>query len=128
MKFIITERQLEKIFESQEYLNTLLDKINQEGHESLTDREKDALIRISKGEEVYDEPDELSVSDEVHRPNDMFLKYATSYKEVEVDGEIFRVESMEGTNSFEILGERLSFFVEPNFEENNILIFEPETM
>jgi hypothetical protein len=128
MKFIITETQLEKIFESQEYLNILLDKINQEGYESLTDKEKDVLIRISKGEEVYDEPNELPVSDEVYRPNDVFLKYTTAYGELEVDDEVFRVELMEGTNSFEILGNHFNFFVEPNFEESEILIFESETM
>jgi hypothetical protein len=126
MKYIITESQLKTITESQEYLNFLLDKINQNGYESLNDREKDALIRISKGEEVYDEPNELPVSDDIYRPNDIFLKYAGAYGEIEVDDQVFRVERMEGTNIIEIMGEHQGFAIEPNLESNEILLYEQD--
>lgn len=127
MKFIISENQFVRLTESQDYLNFLLDKINQDGYESLTDREKDALVRISKGEEVYDEPDELPVSDDVYRPNDIFLKYVSKYPELQVDDLLFRLEPMGGTSSLEVLGDYHSFLVEPNFEENQVLIFDSET-
>ena len=127
MKYILTESQISKLIESQEYLNSLLDKINQNGYESLNDRERDALIRISKGEEVYDEPQELPVSDEVYRPNDMFIKYVSKYRELEVDNHLFRIEPLEGTSSIEILGNHHAFLVEPNFEENKVEILNPDT-
>lgn len=127
MKYVISESQFEILTESQEYMNFLLDKMNTSGYESLTDREKDALVRISKGEEVYDEPQELPVSDDVYRPNDMFLKYATGYDEIEVDDLIFKISPMEGTSSFEVLGKYHSFLVEPNFEENQVQIYDMET-
>ena len=127
MKYIISESQFEVLTESQEYLNFLLDKINTDGYESLTDREKDALVRISKGEEVYDEPGELPVSDNVYRPNDIFLKYASKYEELEVDDLVFRISPMEGTSSMEVLGDYHSFLVEPNFEEGQVLIYDMDT-
>lgn len=127
MKYILTESQISKLIESQEYLNSLLDKINQKGYESLNDREKDALVRISKGEEVYDEPQELPVSDEVYRPNDIFLKYVSNYVELEVGNQTFRIEPMGGTSSVEILGDYHSFLVEPNFETSEVLIYDSET-
>lgn len=127
MKYILTESQLQMLLESQEYLNQLLDKINDEGYDSLTDREKDALVRISKGEEVYDEPGELPVSDEVYRPNDIFLKYASAYGELEVDDLLFEISLLKGANSIEILGNYHSFLVQPNFEEKEIKIYDSDT-
>jgi len=127
MKYILTESQLHMLLESQEYLNQLLDKINDEGYESLSDREKDALIRISKGEEVYDEPLELPVSEKVYRPNEIFLKYSKKYSELEVDDLLFRISPLDGTSSLEVLGDYHSFLVEPNFEENQILIYDMDT-
>jgi lipopolysaccharide export LptBFGC system permease protein LptF len=67
MKYIITESQFELLSESQEYLNFLLDKMNETGYESLTEYEKDALIRISQGEQVYEEPDETEDEEEEGR-------------------------------------------------------------
>jgi hypothetical protein len=129
MKYILTESQFERIAESQEYLNQLLDKINSDGYDSLTHKEKDALIRISKGEEVHDEPQELPVSDEVYDPNRMFIHYVSRYKELEigVDDLIFRLEPLGGTQTVEVLGEYHSFLIEPNFEENEVLILDNET-
>jgi hypothetical protein len=127
MKYIITKNQFDLISESQEYLNFLLDKMNDEGYESLNDREKDALVRISKGEEVHDEPHQLPVSDEVYRPNDIFLKYASKYNELEVDDLTFRINPMGGTNLLEVMGEYHVFSIEPNFENNEILVLETDT-
>lgn len=126
MKYIITERQLQFIQESQEYLNQLLDKINTDGYDSLTNKEKDALIKISKGEEVYNEPNELPVSDDVHDANRMFLHYAGRYQELEVDDLLFRISPL-GDKYIEILGDYHNFSIEPNFEENQVIIYNPET-
>ena len=127
MKYIIKESQIGRLIESQEYLNFLLDKINQNGYESLNDREKDALVRISKGEEVYDEPEELPVSDDVYRPDDIFIKYAGKYNELEVDDQLFRIELMGGTDFLEILGDYLNFMIKPDLENGQILIEDGET-
>lgn len=126
MKYIIKESQLELILESQEYLNFLLDKINDEGYDSLTHREKDALIRISQGEEVYDEPNELPISDEVYDPNRMFLHYISKYGELEVDDVLFKF-SLLGNRYLELLSDNYTFSIEPNFEENQVIFYNPDT-
>jgi len=122
MKFIISESQFLRISESQDYLNFLLDKINDGGYDSLNNKEKDALIRISKGEEVYDEPSELPVNDEIYDPNRIFIYYVGRYKELEVDDLVFKLEKIEGTNTLEALGEYHNFLIEPDFENSEVLI------
>jgi len=52
MKIIITESQLNELkARSENYLNQLLDKISKYGMKSLTDDEKEAMIKMSRGED-----------------------------------------------------------------------------
>lgn len=46
---------------NEKYLNKLLDKINKEGINSLSPQEKEALNKMSRGEDVKDEPEKVSL-------------------------------------------------------------------
>jgi hypothetical protein len=129
MKYIITESQFELLSESQEYLNFLLDKMNETGYESLTEYEKDALIRISQGEQVYEEPDETEDEEEeggIFNPNREFLRLISKYQELEVDDVLFKM-SLLGSNFYEILSDYHNFSVEPNFEEGQVIFYNSDT-
>ena len=128
MKYIITESQFELLSESQEYLNFLLDKMNETGYESLTEYEKDALIRISQGEQVYEEPDETEGEEEegYFNPNKEFLRLMSKYQEIEVDDVLFKM-SLLGDNFLEILSDYHNFSVEPNFEEGQVIFYNSDT-
>jgi len=123
----MNESQFNLLTESKEYLNFLLDKINDEGYESLNDREKDALIRISKGEDVYDEPEKLPVSDDVYDPNRMFIKYVLGHKQVEVEGLNFQLKPMSGNKTIEVVSEYHNFLLEPKLDENVIYFLDNNT-
>ena len=55
MKFLITEKQFEKLVENQKVVDSLLDKISEEGYESLSIDEKRYLDEFSKHEGDPDE-------------------------------------------------------------------------
>lgn len=63
MKLILTESQIKKmIFESinKKYLDKLLDKISSKGIESLSDSEKDSLMKMSQEHNDWvDDPDDI---------------------------------------------------------------------
>jgi restriction endonuclease S subunit len=55
MKFIITESQFERLVENQKYVDSLLDKISEEGYQSLSIDEKRYLDEFSRHEGDPDE-------------------------------------------------------------------------
>lgn len=60
MKIIITEAQLDELkAKSEKYLNQLLDKVSMHGMNSLTDDEKDAMIKMSRDEDPEMDIDQI---------------------------------------------------------------------
>lgn len=60
MKIIITEAQLDELkAKSEKYLNQLLDKVSKHGMNSLTDDEKDAMIKMSRDEDPEMDIDQI---------------------------------------------------------------------
>ena len=119
MKYIITESQFNSLFESKEYLDTLLDKINQNGMDSLSDKEKESLIRISKGETVYEDEPEQSTDVDTYNADGFFLHYFQNHHEIEVDDVEYRINVTD--NSVEIIGGDLVLNIEPRFDEGELV-------
>ena len=63
MKYLITESQYEILIENQKYVDSLLDKISEEGYQSLGIDEKRYLDEFSKYE---GDPDEFVYSSDIH--------------------------------------------------------------
>lgn len=127
MKFIINENQYKRIFESQEYMNTLLDKISSEGMDSLSRIEKEALERMSRGEELTPEDMLSGEVDDVYNPNSVFKDLMSQYNELEADGNIYTVSPLSIESSvIEISGEDFEFLVDPNFGENEVILYIPD--
>jgi hypothetical protein len=127
MKFIINENQYKRIFESQEYMNTLLDKISSEGMDSLSRIEKEALERMSRGEELTPEDMLSGEVDDVYNPNSVFKDLMSQYNELEADGNIYTVSPLSIESSvIEISGEDFEFLVDHNFGENEVILYIPD--
>jgi hypothetical protein len=60
MKIIISESQLNELkAKNEKYLNQLLDKVSKSGMNSLTDDEKDAMIKMSRNEDPEMDIDQI---------------------------------------------------------------------
>lgn len=111
MKIIITENQVKKLLDEaydEHRINSFLDKINKGGYDSLTPKEKDQLLRLSKKEDVpYDDeegtPEEETPYDDTMTPSymndegtedlcDYFFAYFPTELEKEFDGEMWSLQ------------------------------------
>jgi len=68
MKIIITERQYQMLQENQKYIDTLLDKINNDGFNSLSIDEKRYLNKFSEHINNGGNPDEFKYSNDIDDP------------------------------------------------------------
>lgn len=92
IKKILSEEVQIKLNESQEYLDYLLDKISEEGMDALSPKEKEDLMKLSKGENIEPEQEEEPVESEETDLNRLFMHYALPHEEVTVDGEEYHAE------------------------------------
>jgi hypothetical protein len=116
MIFSFLKKNFVKLSESQELLNTLLDKINSSGINSLDTKEINNLIKISKGEEIVDEPEY-----ETFDSDDFFLELISSEEGIFVDRYSLGVKRI-NDNKVQLDNERINLIIEPNFE-NDIILF-----
>ena len=127
MKFIIKETQYQRIFETKEYMDSLLDKISSEGMSSLSKIEREALERMSRGEELTPEDMLSGEVDDIYNPNSSFKNLMLEYKEIEAGEDIYYIKSLSIESSIiEISGEDFEFLIDPNFEENEVILFMPD--
>lgn len=137
MKIIITESQLQVLKESQQYLDVLLDKINKGGMESLSNKERQDLVRISNGEQIHinspevdpdpnvdinDLDDDVDVSD----PYNMVMYFSPEYYELQVGDlkyMIERVEEYDGDH-LRVSGVDADFYVTPFWEGRQGVLIE----
>lgn len=127
MKFIINETQYQRIFETKEYMDALLDKISSEGMSSLSKIEREALERMSRGEELTPEDMLSGEIDDVYNPNSSFKDLMLEYKEIEAGEDIYYIKPLSIESSIiEISGEDFEFLIDPNFEENEVILFMPD--
>lgn len=94
IKKILSEEVQIKLNESQEYLDFLLDKISEEGMGSLSPKEKEDLMKLSKGEMIEPEEEEPTQPEEIEGGdlNRLFMHYALPHEEVPVDGKDYHAE------------------------------------
>lgn len=96
MKILISESQYSKLFESQGYMNILLDKINSSGISSLTDEEHDALIKISQGHDIQPPGEDSKYREDFEGDVEvdsatLFFHYVPEYKQVTVGDQVYDV-------------------------------------
>jgi len=88
MKIIITEAQLDELkAKSEKYLNQLLDKVSKHGMNSLTDDEKDAMIKMSR-----DEDPEMDIDQIIQFWKSLIQR---AFKKI-VDDEVWLVNKLDG--------------------------------
>jgi hypothetical protein len=127
MKLLITESQLNRLVEDQHYLNSLLDKISDEGIESLTPEERNDLEMLSRGEELPkpklpfdkntgDEDSDVAEGDEVEQAYHLFFKYILDDDTVETEIGVYHTELVESDGEKHLLvtnGEGNTMYVTP---------------
>lgn len=116
IKKILNEEVRIKLTESQEYLDSLLDKISQEGMESLNQKEKEDLMKLSKGETIDTEEPEME-NEEVNL-NSEFMHFAMSHEQLEINKKEYHaeiVEEMSGEH-IRVTGPDVDFICSPFFE------------
>lgn len=120
IKKILKEESNQHLSESQDYLNSLLDKISEKGMESLTDKEKNDLIKLSKGESTDVEHEEENDVEETDL-NRLFMHYAMEHEQLEVDGKEYHaqiIQEMSGEH-IEVTGPDVDFICSPFYEGHN---------
>jgi hypothetical protein len=125
-KILLEESQSILIKETQEYLDSLLDKISEKGMESLTPKEKVDLTRLSQGEDIEPEDDEQSQQDYEQEGEDlmdldrnkMFMHYVMQEEVLNVDGKDYYVEVVEEPSGehIRVSGPDSDFICSPFFE------------
>lgn len=118
IKKILIEESIQYLKESQEYLNSLLDKISEKGMESLTDKEKNDLIRLSKGQSIEREEEPVDNTEEEVDLSKLFMHYVMQYEEVIVDEKTYSVQPVEEMSGehIEVTGPDVDFICSPFFE------------
>lgn len=119
MKYILTESQLKFLTESQQYLNILLDKISQSGMDSLSDKEKESLIRISKGETIYDEEPEQSTEVDTFNADGFFLHFSQYFNEIQVGDTQYNINVTD--DCVEVHNDNFLLHIEPRFDDRKIV-------
>jgi hypothetical protein len=128
MKIVLTESQYQKIFESTEYLNMLLDKINDSGIASLSDEEHDALVKISNGADIPPPGESQKYMDDFDGdveadPLSLFFHYAPEYREIEVEGMNYDVVRNDDDGEvIRVSGEGLELYLIPFAEGDNRIV------
>jgi hypothetical protein len=147
MKIILSENQL-KFLLPETYntsrIDVLLDKINAMGINSLTDKEKESLKKLSQGEDdkedaPYDKPINPEYMDRADRfdgngedigekPNllGMFMYFTPQYEELNIKGQLWiiePIESSEGEQHLHVANDTNDFYVTPFWDgEDSITI------
>ena len=116
IKKILAEEVRLKLNENQEYLDFLLDKISEKGIDTLSQKEKDDLMRLSRGEEITTQEDE--VEEEDIDLNKEFMHFAMEHEMLTVNGKEYHAEIVDEASGehIRVTGPDVDFICSPFYE------------